>query len=69
MTEDYSNREIDRMFGEIMTLLNDIKEQTTKTNGRVSKLELWKEGFMAKLAGVVGSISVAWVVVKEFVIK
>ena len=69
MTEDYSNREIDRMFGEIMTLLNDIKEQTTKTNGRVTRLELWKESIMSKVAGVVGSITVTWVLFKELVLK
>ena len=66
---DYSNREIDRMFQEIKVLLMDIKEQTTKTNGRVTKLELWKEGLMAKLTGIVTTISVGWILVKEFIFK
>lgn len=66
---DYSNREIDRMFQEIKVLLMDIKEQTTKTNGRVTKLEFWKEGLMAELTGIVATISVGWILVKEFIFK
>jgi len=66
---DYTNREIDRMFQEIKVLLIDIKEQTTKTNGRVTKLELWKEGLMAKLTGIAATISVGWILVKEFIFK
>jgi hypothetical protein len=37
--KQYSNREIDRMFKEISEALIRIEEQTTKTNGRVTKLE------------------------------
>lgn len=37
--DDYSNRELDTKFASIMELLTDIKTQTTKTNGRVNKLE------------------------------
>lgn len=66
---DYTNREIDRMFQEIKVLLIDIKEQTTKTNGRVTKLEFWKEGLMAKLTGIAATISVGWILVKEFIFK
>lgn len=66
---DYTNREIDRMFQEIKVLLIDIKEQTTKTNGRVTKLEFWKEGLMAKLTGIAATISVSWVLLKELVFK
>lgn len=43
MNEDhYSNREIDAHFKEIKEVLARIETQTTKTNGRVSKLENWK---------------------------
>lgn len=66
---DYTNREIDRMFQEIKVLLIEIKEQTTKTNGRVTKLEFWKEGLMAKLTGIAATISVGWILVKEFIFK
>lgn len=69
MPEDYTNREIDRMFGEIMSLLTDIKEQTTKTNGRVTRLEFWKESVMSKVAGVIGSITVGWIILKEIISK
>jgi hypothetical protein len=76
MKGDYSNRELDLMFKEIMTVLTDIKEQTTKTNGRVLKLEdevkgiqLWKASLMAKIGGVFATISVVWVIIKEFVLK
>jgi hypothetical protein len=39
MKDEYSNREIDRMFKEITDSLVRIEEQTTKTNGRVTRLE------------------------------
>lgn len=46
---DYTKREIDLHFSEMKHLLNDlkseaseIKTQTLKTNGRVSRLEIWR---------------------------
>lgn len=39
MENEYSNREIDRMFNEISQALNRIEEQTIRTNGRVTRLE------------------------------
>lgn len=69
MQDNYSNRELDFKFEQIMEVLQRIENQVIKTNGRVSALELWKEGFMAKLAGVIATISVVWVAIKEFVIK
>lgn len=42
MTQPYSNREIDNHFTDIKSALARIEEQTTKTNGRVSKLENWR---------------------------
>jgi hypothetical protein len=66
---DYTNRELDRMFKDIMDTLYRIEEQTTKTNGRVTRLEFWKEGFTAKIAGIVGKISIVWLLLKQFILK
>jgi hypothetical protein len=38
----YSNREIDTHFAEVKEYLQRIEAQTTRTNGRVTKLESWK---------------------------
>lgn len=37
--EPFKNREILEMFGDVKKTLGEIKEQTTKTNGRVTRLE------------------------------
>lgn len=66
---DYSNREIDRMFSEIKDLLIEIKEQTTKTNGRVTKLEFWREGLMARLSGMAFVVGIVWIAIKTFLFK
>lgn len=39
MEEPYQNREIDEMFSDIQKSLDRIEIQTSKTNGRVTKLE------------------------------
>ena len=72
--KDYSKREHDLLFAEIRESLNsmrgslgEIKEQVTKTNERVTLLELWKENSLGKLSiimiavGIGVSIFVAWV--------
>jgi hypothetical protein len=40
--EPYSNREIDGHFHEMKETLCRIENQVTKTNGRVSSLEAWR---------------------------
>lgn len=40
--EPYTNREITEFFREVKTQLDRIESQTTRTNGRVSKLENWR---------------------------
>lgn len=41
MEENYSKRELDAHFAEVKATLREITAQTTKTNGRVTKLERW----------------------------
>jgi len=64
--KDYSNREIDASFREIKNLLIEIRDQTVKTNGRVSKLELWKEGLMGKFTIIGIVLSGAWALLLTF---
>lgn len=42
MEQPYSNREIIEKFDHIKDILERIEVQTTKTNGRVTKLEGWR---------------------------
>lgn len=50
--EQYSNREIREMFKDVQSSLNRIESQTTRTNGRVNKLENWRS-YMAGAIGVI----------------
>ena len=74
--DDFTNREIEHFFAEIKDalvsqnkILEEIKTQVKLTNGRVTKLEFWKEGLMAKLSGIAAAIAVIWVLIKEFFLK
>lgn len=40
------------------TVLEQILEQSKKTNGRVTKIEYWKENLTGKIAGITIAISV-----------
>lgn len=63
MEQDYSNREIDRMFKDIMDTLERIETQTTRTNGRVSALEgqrNWAAGAAAVVVPIIG-VALAWI--------
>ena len=56
------------MFKEIKTTLERVEAQVVKTNGRVTLLEMWKEGLMAKIAGVIATISFVWIAFKEIIL-
>jgi hypothetical protein len=49
----YMNRELDEQFNDIKNTLGRIEAQTTKTNGRVSKLEHWQ----AYVVGFCGAVT------------
>lgn len=66
--DDFTNNEILLMFKEIKTTLERVEAQVVKTNGRVTLLEMWKEGLMAKIAGVIATISFVWIAFKEIIL-
>lgn len=51
MEKDYSKREIDEKFTDIQASLGRIEVQTTKHNGRLTKIERW-------MYTVIGAISI-----------
>jgi hypothetical protein len=52
---------------DVKEMLHEIRTQTTITNGRVTKLELWRENITAKIATIVFIASVlAWLVERLF---
>lgn len=69
MEEEYTNRELDAKFEGIHEKLDLILAQTTKTNGRVTTLEFWRESLMAKIAGVVATFGIVWMAFKTFVLN
>lgn len=73
--KNYSKRELDTALMSIKDhlgaqdiILNDIKTQTTKTNGRVSKLEWWKGGLIWAF-GVLITLSIPIGILIKTIIK
>ena len=56
MDNDYSKRELDHMFGDVHSKLDKILEQTTRHNGRMSKIERWQSYIQGALA-IIGIIA------------
>lgn len=56
MDTPFTNREITEMFGDVKQALGRIEEQTTKHNGRMSRLEEWK-------AYITGGLAVLMVII------
>lgn len=58
---NFSQRELRHFFGEINGKLTEIHDQTLKTNGRVTRLELWRS-FIA--GGVAVAVILGGIIIK-----
>ena len=56
----------DERHAENTNVLNAIREQTTKTNGRVSKLENSRKYFLGWIAGASAVGGVVWQLISHF---
>lgn len=61
--EPYKNRELDEKFEDIKASLNRIETQTTKTNGSVANLKMWR----AYTLGFIAALSIAFGVLAFFI--
>ena len=55
MEKPYQKREIDEFMRDIKEALERIEAQTTRTNGRVSSLEIWR-GFITGGLVIIGVV-------------
>ena len=56
---------IEEKIGNLKNILEEVKEQTMKTNGRVSSLERWRSYTTGAIAVVVFFISYVWFNLKK----
>ena len=61
MEAEYSKRELDSHFGDVKESLDRIEAQVVKTNGRVSKLEIWR-GYIAGALAIISFVVIPLVV-------
>ena len=63
MDTDYTKRELDHMFGDVHSKLDLILVQTTKHNGRMTKMERWQSYIQGALAvlGIIVIPLLGWV--------
>ena len=60
--DEYSNREIDTMFGELQSDVKEILAQVRRTNGRVSSLENWRWF-------ITGGVAVISIIIVPIIVK
>ena len=59
----FSKREQEHYFLEMKNTLLRIETQVIKTNGRVTVLEFWKEGIMAKISVLLVIAGTLWTLI------
>jgi len=64
---DAQEQRHDERIEGLRALMEEIKVQTTLTNGRVTKVEKWRDSYVARASGIalaasMGAAGVAWVV-------
>ena len=73
MNDHYSNREIDMLLESIKQHINDtitsplkrIEDQTTKTNGRVSSLENWRNYITGAIVILTAGMPFFWIMIDK----
>lgn len=60
--EKFTNNELAIMLKEITDHMYEIKRQTTETNGRLKKLELWKQFLLGAWAVLTVLTPIGWYV-------
>jgi len=64
---DAQEQRHDEQIEGLRALMQEVKVQTTLTNGRVTKVERWREAYVGRATGIalaasVGASGVAWLV-------